>query len=245
MIEGDYDHYVQKHKKIMQRVQDVFEGRQDEILQDITTQIQTAIEDENFERAARLRDIYRGLEDLIQRQHVVMDIRRSGHVRQIQHVGTWRVYVIATFQQGRLVDIIRQRASDTDMSLNELLTLLQVEYGQPTLVTTDNHRQLSKTDTGREVDRDDRGSLVEFLDQYVAHGIIGITGDSYLHKQYYADIGPVLANALESYIVSTSRESESVMNDILTTFQQRYMLKSFPYHIECVDISHMGGKHTS
>ncbi|USN56836.1 MAG: hypothetical protein H6766_07705 [Candidatus Peribacteria bacterium] len=31
----------------------------------------------------------------------------------------------------------------------------------------------------------------------------------------------------------------------METFQQRYFLKSYPYHIECVDISHMGGKHTS
>ena len=35
------------------------------------------------------------------------------------------------------------------------------------------------------------------------------------------------------------------MNDLLTELQQRYFIKNFPYHIECIDISHLSGGRTS
>ncbi|USN56835.1 MAG: UvrB/UvrC motif-containing protein [Candidatus Peribacteria bacterium] len=171
----------------------------------IRIQIDEAVSREHFERAARLRDIYTGLNDLIQRQDVVIDLARDGHVRQVQQIGSWRVWVIATFQQGRLVDIIRQRESIEETSLNELLSLLELEYGDPTLIDTAEYKQFVRTH--RDVDRDDREGLITFLTQEVGHGIIGITGQTYLTKDYYIAIADVLAKAVDSYIVSTSRES--------------------------------------
>ncbi|NOZ44140.1 MAG: hypothetical protein GXP45_03225 [bacterium] len=52
-------------------------------------------------------------------------------------------------------------------------------------------------------------------------------------------------NFLESYIAKTSFEKENVMNDLLAELQTRYHIKDFPYHIECIDISHLSGAWTS
>ena len=51
----------------------------------------------------------------------------------------------------------------------------------------------------------------------------------------------LLERFFESYMVVSSFEGENLNNDLLKTLQQRYGLKQFPYRMECIDISHLGG----
>ncbi|MDR3169040.1 MAG: hypothetical protein LBU27_04715 [Candidatus Peribacteria bacterium] len=51
----------------------------------------------------------------------------------------------------------------------------------------------------------------------------------------------MLNNFFDSYLISTSFEGENMYNDLLGALQERYQLKNFPYHMECVDISHLSG----
>ncbi len=49
---------------------------------------------------------------------------------------------------------------------------------------------------------------------------------------------------MTSYIQSTDEHNHLIHNELLTALQQRYYFRTFPYLIECVDISHLGGDHT-
>jgi hypothetical protein len=46
-------------------------------------------------------------------------------------------------------------------------------------------------------------------------------------------------------VLAQTMKGDSVMNDLLRTLQSRYHLSKFPYHIECLDISHLSGDYTS
>jgi excinuclease UvrABC nuclease subunit len=62
-----------------------------------------------------------------------------------------------------------------------------------------------------------------------------------IKKKERQELFGFLDNALESYIVSTSLQEENLLNESLSTLQTRYNLPSFPYRIECIDISHLSG----
>jgi excinuclease ABC subunit C len=64
-------------------------------------------------------------------------------------------------------------------------------------------------------------------------------------KSTLQEIEKLSENLLENYIAKTSFEKENVMNDLLIELQARYHIKDFPYHIECIDISHLSGWRTS
>jgi excinuclease ABC subunit C len=44
---------------------------------------------------------------------------------------------------------------------------------------------------------------------------------------------------IENFVISDSRQSNSVVNDLLGQLQSRYHLSTYPYRIECIDISHL------
>lgn len=46
---------------------------------------------------------------------------------------------------------------------------------------------------------------------------------------------------ISSFIASNSRQQDSIANELLKGLQSRYGLKSYPYRIECLDISHLSG----
>jgi len=51
----------------------------------------------------------------------------------------------------------------------------------------------------------------------------------------------LLDNLFQSYIINSSFDESNLINELLSTIQERYQLKHFPYRIECIDISHLSG----
>jgi excinuclease ABC subunit C len=55
-----------------------------------------------------------------------------------------------------------------------------------------------------------------------------------------------LANrSIDSMIMSTAYEKESLLGQLLESLQSRYSFKNFPYSVECIDISHLGWEFTA
>jgi excinuclease UvrABC nuclease subunit len=46
---------------------------------------------------------------------------------------------------------------------------------------------------------------------------------------------------LQSYISSTLFEEDNLINQLLIGLKERYQLQKVPFHIECIDISHLSG----
>lgn len=66
-----------------------------------------------------------------------------------------------------------------------------------------------------------------------------------LTKEESERISQLFENFFESYLLGKTLQGGSVMTQLLETLQHRYQLSQFPYQIECLDISHLQGSHTS
>lgn len=66
-----------------------------------------------------------------------------------------------------------------------------------------------------------------------------------LNKSHKTDILELSKWFLDSYLAWESLKDENLLNDLLLELQEKYKFKNFPYHIECIDISHFAGENTS
>jgi len=66
---------------------------------EIKKQIDLASKNQNFEWAAKLRDIYLKIELLVEQQTVVLSKNVYGYFCQLQEISNWFVYVIINFYE--------------------------------------------------------------------------------------------------------------------------------------------------
>jgi excinuclease UvrABC nuclease subunit len=113
---------------MIQLIVDFFNGETDKILTHITTEIDQCIISQNYEYAAKLRDIYRNMDAMTTKQSVILDPQINGAYCLIQQLGTYRVYCILTIQHGKLVDILRFKESVEETSLEQIQLQFEMEY---------------------------------------------------------------------------------------------------------------------
>gem|GEM_PF-2961720 len=73
VIDKKYDEYKEEYADIIKQIVAFFGGNTKPIKQTILSHINEAIAAEHFERAAKLRDIYTKIDELAERQTVVVD----------------------------------------------------------------------------------------------------------------------------------------------------------------------------
>ncbi|MFA7717723.1 MAG: GIY-YIG nuclease family protein, partial [Candidatus Absconditabacterales bacterium] len=211
----------QRYDTIMKTIQSFFKGNTKPIKDEIRNQINEASQKNNFERAAKLRDIYTEIESLTEQQTVVLPQKMTGYFIQVKPVGQRRIFIILYFYEGKLIDIIRHKEHQNDKDQDEIIADLQREFGL--LHEQKNKDGLFLFSKGKATD---------------ANPVIysGTRGKS---------LRELLDNLFQSYIINSSFDESNLMNELLLTVQKRYQLKKFPYRIECIDISHMSGSWVS
>lgn len=180
------------------------------IEKEIRNLIESAIQQENFERAAKLRDIYFHIDQFTEKQTVEFAKAITGYLLQIRLIGKQWVYVLLNFYEGKLIDVIRHHFSQEDTDESTMIASFGSEFWtferDEDRYSTNN---IKRTNTEREA----------------------------MHKMF--------ENFFESYITIQSMQGSGMTNDLLKTLEERYQLGRFPYQIECLDISHLGGDQTS
>lgn len=176
-----------------------------------------AVAEERFEWAAKLRDIYLHIAQMVEKQSVELQHPLTASVLEMRTIGSRNVFVLLHFYEGRLIDVIRDKVSveegdqhwiranlEAELGLNFSSEEMQKDYPHPVW--------LSRQHKSKKLSAED------------IHGIRAL-----------------LERFFDSYVVVSSFEGENLNNDLLSTLQSRYQLSQFPYWIECVDISHLGG----
>ena len=89
---------------------------------------------------------------------------------------------------------------------------------------------------------------IDFKDEFMEYksttdGIILASSSlKSVRKSQWKEIYELMEKFIQSYIASTIFDKdENLTQDLLTSLQKRYHLHTFPYQIECVDISHFSG----
>ncbi len=195
-------------------ITDFFNWKTENVEEKILWEIQKAIQNDNFERAAFLRDTYKNIQNYTQKQSIELSDPINGVFYKISLIQSWYVFVIIKFHRGKLIDIIRSKENSQDINFTKLKNKIEIEFGRM--------KTLKKTkDTRIGCSKKDLQQRKEHIDTN------------------YSSIISLLDNSLESLILSTSMEKENMINEILSSLQTKYKLKNYPYSIECIDISHL------
>ncbi len=112
-----------------QLITSFFRGNTKPIEKQIKKLIDDAIQLQNFERAAKLRDIYLQIWQFTEKQSVEYAKSFSGYLLQIREIGSWRCYVLLHFFEGKMIDVIRHHFEKADLDTEEMLANFASEFG--------------------------------------------------------------------------------------------------------------------
>jgi len=255
-VEKNYEAYQNESQDVMKYMATLFDGNPAPMLEMVYKQIQTCIETQNFERAWRLKDVYQGLEQFRERQNVVLDVSITGRMFKLIKIQDRYVYCLIHLQEWRLIDVVRHKLSAADSSINEIISLFESEYGDIDMLTYTGTRYTKvknriKTKEWWERETEvmkgeyeksmEHSQIINYLEKNIETWCLWITKSIKNINEFGKELEVLLDKFLDAYILSSSWEKESVMNDLLSQLKGRYYLKSFPYRIECIDISHLSG----
>lgn len=112
-----------------QLIANFFKGNTKPIEHELKKLIEEAVQLQNFEWAAKLRDIYLQIWQFTEKQSVEYAKSFSGYLLQIRELGSWRAYVLLHFFEGKMIDVIRHHFEKADWELEEMLANFSSEFG--------------------------------------------------------------------------------------------------------------------
>ncbi len=221
--EGNENGLVSDYQNIIKTIITFFKGNTKPIEHEIHKQIEAAVADENFERAAQLKNIYLSIQGFVEKQDVVLPQKTNGYLSLIKTIWTQYLYTVLVFTQGKLVDIITSKEQVSDMEEDSLQLAIQRTFGEWNTYKTKNE------------------IVIDGLAKKLKTPLSGEET-----KKRLKPLLQLAENFLESYIISnTLQEGTIIINDLMKTLKDRYVLRKTPYRIECMDISHFSGSRTS
>ena len=210
-MDKTYKEYKDEYKEIVRSISSFFNGNTKEVKAKIMSDIQESIKKEHFERCITLRDILSQIDDRSEKQHVVLDPVHSGTIVRISSTEKFWIIILVKIFEGKMTDVIREKKPKQDRSIEQMISSLESDFGEMTIsqAANDTHTLFS-------------------------------TSMKKLKKSDTKEIDLLFNKFLESYIASTSFDMTDNLNqEMLQQIQKRYFLTQLPYHIECVDISHL------
>lgn len=105
-----------------------FKGNTKPIEEKIKNLISEAVAIQNFERAAKLRDIYYQIDQFVEKQTVEFSKSISGYLLQIRHIGSWSCFVVLNFREGKLIDVIRHHQEIADIEEETMIASFASDF---------------------------------------------------------------------------------------------------------------------
>ncbi len=228
-MDKSYQEYKTEYKKIMKQLISFFNGNIRSITKDIEKKLQECIANQHFEYAATLRDIYLHLEQLTERQHVVLNPSLTGKIVRLTTINQHHVLIMVHIFEWKMIDIVREKYLVNDRSYNQIISACENDFGTMDIFEYHNeqfwkieknyllekkhhHTFLLVSQTMKRIKKDERSAIYELMEKFI-----------------------------DSYLASDSFREHSLLNELLQNLEKKYKLTQFPYRIECVDISHLSG----
>lgn len=209
-VNKKFDFYKKKSDDVIGLVTGFFSGDIEPIQEYIKQEITHCIEQQNFEWAAKLRDIFQHLQLFVEKQSVVLSVPLTGRFFYVATVAESYVLVMLNFFQGKLIDIIRTKQTQEETDIDTLKSSFEQEFGG--LAIHHETERVWMIQEGMEIGEELLSQILELCVGFV-----------------------------DSYILGSSYEQDSLMQSLLEDLEQTYHFKKFPYTIECMDISHLSG----
>lgn len=230
----------EEYKNLVSQAELFLTGKQGELLKQLMTQIQKYSENEQFEKAARLRDSYFDLQKTLEKQKVVYESTKLNEdiISILQDSGIFAI-VILMIREGRLIDkkAFTYNVEEADKSAF-LATFLKDYYSMLKLDFPDKIIASELESIGEK-------KLYEEWLEIISRKKIKISyGKTSAGKQLQELADKNAKDVLEKAKIQSLVDLSNDYNEVGAYIAEKLKLKNFPHKIECYDISHIQGTNT-
>ena len=230
----------EEYQKLIHQVELFLSGKQSELLKQIQAQMQKYSEEEQFEKAAKMRDSYLDLQKTLEHQKVVYEnTKLNEDILAVLYEDGILAIVIMMIREGRLIDkkdftyfvdnIDKTEYFET--FFRDYYTGLKLEY--PDKIISKDLEEVGEKE------------LYEDWLKILSGKKITI---SYAKKGKYNELYELAKknaeNILENAKLKKMAQIRDDFNEVGSYLAEKLKLNNFPNRIECYDISHIQGTNT-
>ena len=230
----------EEYQKLITQVELFLSGKQSELLKEIQTQMQKYADEEQFEKAAKMRDSYLDLQKTLERQKVVYEnTKLNEDVIALQYEDGILAIVIMMIREGRLIDKKDFSYFVDDINLNEYFeTFFRDYYTSLKLEFPDKIISKDLEDIGQKELYEDWLKILSGKKVKINYANRG------KYSELYALAKKNASNLLENSKLKKMAQIRDDFNEVGSYLAEKLKLKNFPNRIECYDISHIQGTNT-
>lgn len=230
----------QEYQNIVAQVELFLSGKQTELIKKLKTQMEEYAKNEQYEKAARMRDSYLDLQKTLEHQKVVYENTRLNEdiIAVLYEEGIFAVTILL-IREGRLID----KKDFTYFVENEdkdefFKTFFQEYYSTLMLEFPD---KIVSTDLENIGDK----QLYQDWLEIISHKKIKISyGKSKQGRELAQLAQKNVQNLFENARIKKLASIRDDFNEVGAYLQKTLKLTNFPNRIECYDISHIQGTNT-
>lgn len=227
-----------EYQKLIHQVELFLSGKQTELLKQIQAQMQKYAEEEQFEKAAKMRDSYLDLQKTLERQKVVYENTKLNEdiIAVIYEDGILAI-VIMMIREGRLIDKKDFTYFVDNIDKNEYFETFFRDYY-----------------TGLKLEFPDRIILEQLENKELYQDWLKVLSGKKVnisfargrgkYKELYNLALKNATNLLENAKLKKMAQIRDDFNEVGSYLAEKLHLTNFPNRIECYDISHIQGTNT-
>ena len=231
----------EEYQKLIHQVELFLSGKQSELLKQIQEQMQKYSEEEQFEKAAKMRDSYLDLQKTLERQKVVYEnTKLNEDVLAVLYEDGILAIVIMMIREGRLIDKKDFTYFVDNVNKTEYFEMFFREY-YSTLKLEFPDRIISKDleEVGEKELYEDWLKILSGKKVVINYG----RGRG-KYSELYELAKKNAQNLLENSKLQKMSQIRDDFNEVGSYLAEKLKLANFPNRIECYDISHIQGTNT-
>ncbi len=231
----------EEYQKLIKQVELFLSGKQSELLKQIQTQMQKYAEEEQFEKAAKMRDSYLDLQKTLERQKVVYEnTKLNEDILAVLYEDGILAIVIMMIREGRLIDKkdFTYFADNIDKTeyfetfFRDYYTGLKLEY--PDKIISKDLEKIGEKELYQDWLKIISGKKIT-----INYG----RGRGKYNELYELALKNA-RNLLDNARIKKMAQIRDDFNEVGSYLAEKLHLTNFPNRIECYDISHIQGTNT-
>ena len=230
----------EEYKALVHQAELFLSGKQSELMEQIKTRMEKYAAEEQFEKAARLRDSYLDLKKTLEKQQVVYENTKLNEdiISFLSEDGIFAI-VILMIREGRLIDKKDFVYEVEEEDKTEIFaTFFKEYYNSLTLGYPDKI-------VSNELENIGEKALYEEWLEILAKKKVKISyGKSAQGKELQSLADKNARVVLDNAKLKKMSKIRDDFNEIGSYLAEKLHLKNFPHRIECYDISHIQGTNT-
>ena len=230
----------EEYQKLITQVELFLSGKQSELLKEIQTQMQKYADEEQFEKAAKMRDSYLDLQKTLERQKVVYEnTKLNEDIIALLYEDGILAIVIMMIREGRLIDKKDFSYFVDNIDVTEYFETFFREY------YTNLKLEFPDKIVSKDLEGVGQKELYEDWLKILSGKKVKI---NYANRGKYSELYDLAQknarNLLENATLKKMAQIRDDFNEVGSYLAEKLKLKNFPNRIECYDISHIQGTNT-